>query len=36
MALNVLNAKEDSQLFVEAILYDTCSDELAEHVNVLY
>lgn len=37
LALNVLNNKrltQDSQLFVEAILYDTCSDQLAEHVNI--
>ena len=31
LALNEINRK-DRNLFIEAILYDTCSDTLAEHV----
>ena len=32
LALKTLNEKRDSEVLMEAILYDSCSDSLAEHV----
>ena len=37
LALNELNYKrrfQDTEVFIEAILYDSCSDSLAEHVRI--
>ena len=36
LALKKLNEKKDSEVFMEAILYDSCSDTLAEHVRINY
>lgn len=32
LALNELNARSDSEVFISALIYDSCSDTLAEHV----
>ena len=35
LALNELNGRSDSEVFISALIYDSCSDSLAQHVRTL-
>ena len=36
LALNELNGRNDSEMFISALIYDSCSDKLkAEHVRTI-
>ena len=35
LALNELNGRDDSEIFISALIYDSCSDNKAEHVRTI-